>query len=321
MTKYRYSPSARAHLSRSFGEASREELRVLVAVMESAEPLSVEQISSLASVSPARARGAVAFWSDEGIFTEGDGIEITEEFVPTVRRGEIDEIPAARVALSIRDEGLAELIEECAEIMGKPALMTEEIKNLTALVTQYALTTDYIATLAAYLASKGKLTAVRLRDRAIALVGRGVDTTEALEVYIKNKEKQSSAEIEFRRLLGIYNRSTTEIERNAFNKWSEEFGYSTAIVGEAYNVCVANTGSLSVPYMDKVLTAWHEAGCKTAEECKAFYASQRASEKPEGKSAAGERPKHRSKSEPEKPRYGDFDVNDAFAAALKRSYE
>lgn len=314
MIKYCCSPSAKAHLSESFGEASREELRVLVAVMESAEPLSVEEISSLASVSPARAKGAVAFWSAEGIFTESDGI--AEEFAATVRQGEIDEIPAARVAVSIRDEGLADLIEECAEIMGKPALTTEEVKNLTALVTQYALTTDYIATLAAYLASKGKLTAVRLRDRAISLVGRGVDTTEALEVYIKDREKQSSAEIEFRRLLGIYNRSTTEMERNAFNKWSEELGYSTAVVGEAYSICVANTGSLSIPYMDKVLTAWHEAGCKTVEECRAFYSSQKAAEKPED-----ERPKRRSKSEPEKPRYGDFDINDAFAAALKRSYE
>ena len=316
MTKYSCSPSVKAHLSASFGEASREELRVLVALMESAVPLSVEEISLLASVSPARAKGAVAFWCAEEIFVECDGV--TDEFEDKVRPGEIDEVPAARVAVSIREEGLADLIEECAEIMGKPALTTEDVKNLTALVTQYALSTDYIATLAAYLASKHKLTAVRLRDRAISLVGKGIDNTEALEVYIKDREKQSSSELEFRRLLGIYNRSTTEAERRLFNKWADEFGYSTSVVGEAYSICVVNKGSLSVAYMDKVLTNWHEAGCKTVEECRAFAASQKASEKEKPGSSE---PRKRSKSEPEKPRYGDFDINDAFKAALERSYE
>jgi DnaD/phage-associated family protein len=203
--------------------------------------------------------------------------------------------------------------------MGKPALTTEDVKNLTALVTQYALSTDYIATLAAYLASKYKLTAVRLRDRAISLVGKGIDNTEALEVYIKDREKQSSSELEFRRLLGIYNRTTTEAERRAFNKWSDEFGYSTAVVGEAYSICVMNTGSLSVPYMDKVLTVWHEAGCKTVEECRALVASEKA--KADKEKTEAPTPRKRSKTEPEKPRYGDFDINDAFKAALERSYE
>ena len=318
MNKYSYRPSVKACASASFVEASREELRVLAAVMESDTPLSVEEIAVLASVSPARAAGAASLWCAEGVFAEGDGI--TDEFDTVVRAGEIEEVPAVRVAASIRDEGLAELIAECAEIMGKPALTTDEVKNLTALVTQYALTTDYIATLAAYLSSKGKLTAVRLRDRAISLVGRGVDTTEALEVYIKEREKQSSSELEFRRLLGIYNRSTTELERITFNKWSEEFGYSTAVVSEAYNICVMNTGSLSVPYMDRILMGWHAAGCKTVEECKAYSAAQKTAERSAEQSDA-QKPKRRSKSEPEKPRYGDFDINDAFKAALERSYE
>lgn len=317
MTEYRYNKAKKASSLPSFLEASREELRVLSVMMESECALSVEKIADAASVSAARAAAAIALWCAEGVFREDDGI--TEEFDSRVRQGEIDEAPAVKVAESIRDEGLAELIEECAEIMGKPALTTEEVKNLTALVTQYALTTDYIATLAAYLSSKGKLTAVRLRDRAISLVGRGVDTTEALEIYIKEREKQSSSELEFRRLLGIYNRTTTEAERRAFNKWSDEFGYSTAVVGEAYSICVMNTGSLSVPYMDKVLTVWHEAGCKTVEECRALASSEKA--KADKEKTEAPTPRKRSKTEPEKPRYGDFDINDAFKAALERSYE
>jgi DNA replication protein DnaD len=66
--------------------------------------------------------------------------------------------------------------------------------------------------------------------------------------------------------------------------------------------------------MDKVLSGWHAKGLSTLEECRAANSvSKAAAEKP-----TPTRPK--AKSKPEKPRYGDFDVNDAFAKALERSY-
>ena len=71
--------------------------------------------------------------------------------------------------------------------------------------------------------------------------------------------------------------------------------------------------------MDKVLTVWHEAGCKTVEECRALAASEKA--KAEKDRADSQAARKKSKTEPEKPRYGDFDINDAFKAALERSYE
>ena len=104
-------------------------------------------------------------------------------------------------------------------------------------------------------------------------------------------------------------------ERESFRKWTNDFGYSTVIIGEAYSICVLNTGRLSVSYMDKVLTGWHAKGLTTLDECRAANAVMKAgaAEKPRP-----ERPK--TKSKPEQPRYGDFDVNDAFAKALERSY-
>ena len=67
-------------------------------------------------------------------------------------------------------------------------------------------------------------------------------------------------------------------------------------------------------YIDKVLTTWYNAGCRTMSECikkseeiKFDFSTKRAK-------------KDSVKKNAEKPRYGDFDVKDAFKRALERSY-
>lgn len=315
MKKYIIKRGALPTEAAGFAEASREELRVLVAI-GSLGAVSEEEISAAAGVSRPRALAALAFWVAEGIIEETEAA-ITEEFAERLEIGETIEEPAREVAKTIRDESLAELLSECAALMDKPALSTAEVKIVCALVSQYALTPEYILTLAAYLGGSGKLTAVRLRDEAIRLVGKRVDTTEALEVYIKDRESESSDEQELRRILGIYGRRISSAERALFKKWTEEFGFGTVIIGEAYGICVMNTGKLSFMYMDKIMLGWHKAGCKTLEECRALTAASKAEEK----TSSDERPERKKpKTKPEKPRYGDFDINDAFAKALERSY-
>ena len=194
-------------------------------------------------------------------------------------------------------------------------LPTADVKNITALYTQYALSPEYIVTLAAYLAEGGKLTVRKLCNHAIRLAGTGCDTVEALESYIQNKSTESDTDWEFRRIFGIYNRNLSQSERSYFKKWSEEFGFSVAIVSEAYDRAVMNTqnGRRYMQYMDTVLTAWFNAGCKTVAECIA----QSEAEKPK---AASTEPRRATSREAEKPRYGDFDVHEAFKLALERSY-
>lgn len=308
--------------SATLTEATREELIVLSAIAISEEGLSGEEAAKLVGVSKARAVSAIALWVEAGaiepLCKERDerpsDTSIEEEFEERVQPGELYEERSVKIAEAIRDEELSELLTECASLMEKPALTTQEVKIITSVYTQYALSQDYLLTLAAYLASLGKLTAPRLRDKAISLVGKSIDTTEALEVYLKDKESEARDEQEIRRTLGIWSRKITEAEKEAFDKWTVNFGYSTVIIGEAYSVCVSNTGRLSVSYMDKVLTSWHNLGLKTVEECRAAKAISKA----EGE----EKPRRSSvKSEPQKPRYGDFDIDEVFQKALMRSYE
>ena len=302
--------------SDAFSEASREELRVLLALISvGGEAESTEELAKLAKVSRARVSAALTLWEELGVIGENIG-KLTEEF-DTENESDVEERKSVDVAESIRDENLASMLTECAYLMDKAALSTQEVKTVCALSTEYALSPEYITTLAAHLAAKGKLTAVKLREEGKRLSGKGIDTLEALEQYVIERENESADEWEIRKTLGIYNRNLTPSEKDYFKKWTGEFGYSTSIVALAFDICVLNTGKLSCPYMDTLLSAWHKAGCKTIEECRGANASHKA----QGDSEANEKTQRkRTKTEPEKPRYGDFNVNEAFKHALSRSF-
>ena len=300
----------------AFKEASKEELRVLLALIECGGALdSQEALASLAKVSTARAGAAVVFWEEAGVIRKSEAHQtITEEFEERLELGKIREVSSKDAAKSIRDAGLADMISECASLMKRAALNSAEIKELTALHDQYALSEEFIVTLAAYIAEHGKLTVTKLTNKAIQLTEREIDTPEALEVYIAERESDSEAEREFRRLFGIYGRAPSKTEKECFKKWSRDYGYFTEIVGEAYDIAVTSSTRGHLTYADKLLTRWFETGCRTLSECREQY------EKDEAEKKSKKESERAAKKKPEKERYGNFDPEEAFLKALERSY-
>lgn len=299
----------------AFTEASRDELRVLLALIECGGKLdSVATLAARAQVSSARAGSALVFWEEAGVIKKCSAQTITEEFEERIELGKIREVSAKDTAKSIRDSALADMISECATLMQRAALNSAEIKELTALHDQYALSAEFIVTLAAYIAGHGKLTVTKLTNKAIQLTEREIDTAEALEHYIADKESESEAEREFRKLFGIYGRAPSKTEKECFNKWSRDYGYFTEIVGEAYDIAVTNATRGHLTYADKLLTRWFDTGCRTVAECRAQY------EKDEAEKKSKKETEKATKKKPEKERYGDFDPEEAFLRALERSY-
>lgn len=358
---YKKSPAASAE---SFSEATAEELRVLVVLMEAeGEALTYKEIAARASVSAARARSATALWRADGVLdkepvkiaekeparasaavketeikttsnadsgscatkgavngTANNNINnnednLRDEFAERFS-SEMYEERSVETAKTIRDGELSQLLDECAALLDKPALSTEEVKRITSVYSQLSLSAEYIFTLAAYLAESGKFTATNLAKKAEGLAEKGIDSLEALCVYIEDAKSENGTDKEFRRLFGIWNRKLSRADREYFRRWSEDFGYSTEIVGEAYGIMTANnaSGGVNLKYIDTILTHWHEAGCKTVAQCRAEEERSRAEKAEKNGGKIG-----RKKPEA-KPKFVDFDVEDAFQRALQRSY-
>ena len=302
-----------------FTEASKEELRVLIALIECEGRFTdTDDLAEMSKTSRSRCTSSLALWEDAGVIEKitDRAQTITEEFEQRLRQGEIREESATTVAKQIRNNSLSDMLSEIAIILHRPSLSTPEIKDLTALHEQYALSEEFIVTLAAYLAGEGKLTVTKLVNKALKLSEREIDTPELLTEYIVEKSLEGEAEKEFRKIFGIFGRAPSKTERECFIKWSKEYGYFTEIVGEAYDIAVNSVTRGYVKYADKLLTRWYECKCRTLSECRERYdldKSEKAKEKETKKLSSA--PAKKSTA-----RYGDFDVNDAFMKALERSY-
>ena len=241
---------------------------------------------------------------------------IVEEFEERLRRGEIPERGALEVARSVRDESLGDMIAAIADLLGEAALSRESVKRITSLVTELALTPEYVLTLSAYMKEGGRLTVTRLTAEAERLVKRGIDNTESLEAYIKDAVTSTAAERELRRMFGIYDRAITPTMKKYFKVWTEDMGFGTEIIAAAYDISSTSTGRLALAHINKILEGWQAAGCVTLSDCMAEAERRRTEESAKHKDGGRARPR----TEAEKPKYGNFDINDAFKKALERSY-
>ncbi len=302
----------------AFLDASRDELRVLIAIM--ANPLTYsteEELAVAASVSRARAAAAVALFEEAGIVVrEGN---VSYEFSDTGSDLELAERSSTEVARTIRKKSLADLFSELASLMDVETLNTDEIKKITSLVSDLALTEDYILTLAAHLNLGGKLTVFKLTRQAKKLDELGIDTIEALDDYIKSKEETNGLVPDFRKMFGAYGRNIRKTELDFYRKWREVYAFSDEIISLALDITAESTSSLNYKYIDAILTRWHEAGCKTVAECKAKTETDRSiiAEEKKSRKAASQKA---AKSVSTIPKYSNFDCNEALARALERSY-
>ena len=304
-----------------FHDATKDELKVLLALLsENRKITNEERLSELSGVSRARVLSALTLWREAGVITELDAYaELSDEYSRPKAKDS-----AITVARDIRDEGLGELIEECAKTMKRTSLSAEEIKEIHGLYMDKSLTAEYIVTLAAYLQSTQKngerLTARKLAKEGENLVAKGIETLEELELYLDRKSKITKDEWEFRRLIGIYKRNLSDAEHEYVKRWWGEFGFSSAIVGEAYNRATKESNdAVSLSYMNTILENWHNAGCKTVAEC--IKESERHITESWDKGTKGEgRPGTRKEKNADVPKYSNFNSEDALMSALIRSY-
>jgi len=314
-----------------FIEASREELRVLLALSAIGGVLaSEEELARLAGVSVARCRASLVLWQESGVISEGEGDVIIDEFKERRDSSKRYDKPSREVAASVRDGELAAFLEECGRMMEIPALNTEEIKDLEYIVTDLGVSTEYVLVLLAHLVERRNSVTPRTLVREVeSLIKNKINTVEELEIHIKRLEATTKEEIEFK-LKFDYHRTLSPSEKKYINKWFNELGFTIEIIFASYGAAT-KTASPNIPYsrMDRILTAWHEAGCTTVAECldrgEAYRAEKEAKqfaaekEKRDAELAAarGSKPKVESSG---KAKYNDFDTEDALMAALERSY-
>ena len=312
----------------AFLDASDRELRVLVALRELGGDASVDQLCRICSVSEARLAAAIAFWTRAGVIAEkritdeGEfGNRIIEEFEERPLAEDLDELGSRELAEEIRKGSLRSLFEEIAALMGKSELSYMEMNRIAAMISQYKLDDEYLAMLAAHMAERNMLTVNRLCLKVKGLINNEICCVDALIPYLASEEEvRSSKYIEYRNVLGIYNRALGESERSLIDKWTGEFCFGTEIVKKAYDYSVMATGNRSLPYMDKLLSDWHANGCTTLDACTKRHDLERTRMLNERTDGRTDNVAPRRERKNTTPRFGDFDPEEVMKRALERTY-
>ncbi|MBE6652803.1 MAG: DnaD domain protein [Ruminococcaceae bacterium] len=112
-----------------------------------------------------------------------------------------------------------------------------------------------------------------------------------------------------RRLFDLGNRMLTEGEISAMTKWRTEYQYRYEIIYYAYQITLENCREYNLPYVDAVLTGWHEQNLTTIEAVKAY-----------NKGSKADRKRQKSSRVQSFGQEGSFETEDFFAAAVRRSF-
>ena len=170
-----------------------------------------------------------------------------------------------------KDREFRSLYGEIQRLLGK-TLNNEELKIILGFVRYLGLPADVICVLVCYCKDrakqKGGLRNPSLRTiekEAYAWAEQGIDTIEQAGAFIQAQNLRRSRLQELMRILQIRNRELTPGEKNYAQKWLE-MGFHNDVIGLAYERTCINTGAMNWPYMNKILTRWHEKGFRTAQQ-------------------------------------------------------
>ena len=160
------------------------------------------------------------------------------------------------------------LYGEVQRLLGR-SLNTEELKILLSFERYLGLPAEVVSVLVCYCKDRarqrGSLRNPSLRaieKEAYAWAELGIDTVEEAAAYI---QRQNGRMGKLLQLLQIRGRSLTAAEERYAQSWLD-MGFDDEAITMAYERTCLNTGTLKWPYMNSILTRWHEAELHTGEQ-------------------------------------------------------
>ena len=242
----------------------------------------LDAIAERAGVTRAQLEAAAAYWRGAGVLTACDNDESVndEEVVIDAKENEPEktadniekkpkkiaetaELDAEAVIEAMKEDVNKSLINACQQAFGK-MFNTSECSSVIGLRVYYGFDDEYIIMLAAYCARHGKKTVRYLEKMASSLYEENVETTKQLEINLRRRDELLTLTGRVRRICGLGERALTSKENDILARW-QTYSPDDEMIALEYEKTVNATGKPSIPYMDKILTSWHEKNYSAAD--------------------------------------------------------
>lgn len=235
---------------------------------------SFKEIAEILGILESDLVNAVAYWQEKGfIFAEGENLRFTSPSAedepapsdaPEKEPSETEDIAEAIT----ENAALSDMFMLAQEILGK-TITEKDMQTVYWFYQDLKMPPEVILLLIEYCVSKGKNRISYIEKVAVSWNEMGLNNVEAVTNYLKSEEKKTGFLYSVRRLMGIADRSLSQIEEQYLTKWHSEFSMSEEMIALAYEYCIIQTAKLSFPYMDKIITRWHTEGISTVADAEA----------------------------------------------------
>lgn len=217
---------------------------------------------------------ALGFWADLGYLTDNKQREQKPVKQKAVHK-EIKKPDRIEVAETANDNPEIRFLFNEAQMRLGRTLRQSESSTLTWLVLDQGMPVSVLLMVFDYAVNSGRGTIGYIEKTAVDFINAGVDTIEAAEERIKLLTASQNAWNTVSRTFGFVRRSPSKSEAELCRKWVYDFGFSTALLKEGYDITVDNIGEFNMKYLDKILEDWHKAGVTSPDSAKEYINSNK----------------------------------------------
>ena len=187
--------------------------------------------------------------------------------------GELPEYTAEDVVRRSREDPAFRCILAEAESVLGLTLSTQETKTLSGVYDYVGLPSDVIFLLVGYCCERtaqrygpGRRPTLRQIEREGYTWARlGLMDQDRAAAYIRDRQRQREALPRLMALLRLGDRPASPSEEKYLLSWAA-MGFEDAAIERAYDKTILKCKELKWPYMNKILTSWHEKGLHTLRE-------------------------------------------------------
>lgn len=165
--------------------------------------------------------------------------------------------------LIAEDEELGAVVSKHEALRNAPASLSEK-EAVIFIIKNIGLAASVANKLIEYCISIGKDTPAYMKALAKDWVENGIETEEDAEARIKVLRSSASLEDKLRIKAGFAFEFSLK-QKQMIADW-QSLGADEALIFEAYDITVTNTGKMSFPYMNAVIKNWHESGIHNVSE-------------------------------------------------------
>ncbi len=246
--------------------AKAEHIKVIVYIMRNiTSEISTQDVADNTGVDEYDVKEALLYWADAGILLPKEAhVTVQKPIANAVLRGEKpSRTDVARRGLE--DPKIAYLLNEAQMKFGRN-LKDNEKNTLVWLYDDEGLDVSLILMIVEYAVNQKKATIRFIESTAVDWINKGIDNLSAADEELRRLTISEQAWGIVCSLFGIEKRKPSKKEAELSYKWLAEWEISEEMLIEAYEQCINSTSKFSMPYISKVLEAWHKQGCKTVDD-------------------------------------------------------